>query len=261
MKKELLEYLVRACAKEVITQLNEGNREYFFRSKGRPSPILGRAFVNESDDIKGAAAPPADGQGTADQPPIPNSEPPIQKEPSQVETPPETKPLKGINIVNPRDKSKIDSIQITGKDDASIERVLHRKAASVAGPKVKISLGALRAVKSALSNPSVPLFLYIGKFDPESDELFLMAEHSLQVAKDSSVSQDELSSAIPGTYWATDIASPEDYDPEKTGANYAMKQAGYSDRSQVEPEMDIPDINESLRPAIKALVNEILNRK
>lgn len=50
MKKELLEHLIRHCIREVITQMNE------------------------TDDIKGAAAPPADGQGTADQPAVPKQE-------------------------------------------------------------------------------------------------------------------------------------------------------------------------------------------
>ena len=48
MKQELLEYLVRSCVREVLKQkLNES-----------------------SDEMKGAAAPPGDGLGTADQPPI-----------------------------------------------------------------------------------------------------------------------------------------------------------------------------------------------
>lgn len=260
MKKELLEYLVRACAKEVIQQLDEN----FYRSNGRPSPILSRAFVNEADDeTKGAAAPPADGQGTADQPPVPKAaKEPKSQEPSQPETPKEPKSFKGINLVNPRDKSKIDRIELSG-DAASIERVLHRKASSVAGSKVKISIGAMRAIDNALKNPSIPLFLYIGKFDPESEELFVMADNSLQIAKDSSVSQDELSSGLPGTFQATDIADPKDYDPDQMGAAYAQKQAGYSDRSQIEPEIEFGDnsFGESIRPAIKALVNEILNRK
>lgn len=51
MKQELLEHLIRHCIREVISQMNEA-----------------------SDEIKGAAAPPADGQGTADQPAIPKQE-------------------------------------------------------------------------------------------------------------------------------------------------------------------------------------------
>lgn len=49
MKKKLLEHLVRNCTKEVLDQIQ---------------------FLNE-EETKGAAAPPADGLGTADQPPIP----------------------------------------------------------------------------------------------------------------------------------------------------------------------------------------------
>lgn len=46
MKQELLEHLVRLCVREVIDQV---------------------------DETKGAPAPPADGQGTADQPGIPKN--------------------------------------------------------------------------------------------------------------------------------------------------------------------------------------------
>lgn len=51
MKQELLEYLVRSCAREVLKQINENNGEF-----------------------RGAAAPPADGQGTADAPALPKED-------------------------------------------------------------------------------------------------------------------------------------------------------------------------------------------
>lgn len=124
MKQELLEYLVRACSREVLRQLNEGpetiaqmhggsvvNQNEFYTDKhgtwcgqcggsanskvlknnpltyaytcgnercvNHTYPPNQTAFnaqqTNEGDPaIKGASAPPADGQGTADQPPIPN---------------------------------------------------------------------------------------------------------------------------------------------------------------------------------------------
>ena len=48
MKQELMENLIRYCAREVLAQIREN-----------------------SGETKGAPAPPADGLGTAEQPPIP----------------------------------------------------------------------------------------------------------------------------------------------------------------------------------------------
>jgi hypothetical protein len=63
VKTELMEYLVRRCVQEVLSQ------------------------VYETSD-KGALAPPADGQGTADQPAIPKRKDTRPEPPSGKETPP-----------------------------------------------------------------------------------------------------------------------------------------------------------------------------
>jgi hypothetical protein len=63
VKTELMEYLVRRCVQEVLSQVYEGE------------------FV-------GAPAPPADGQGTADQPAIPKRKDTRPQEPSGKQTPP-----------------------------------------------------------------------------------------------------------------------------------------------------------------------------
>lgn len=222
MKPELLEFLIRECAREVLTQINEGDQ-----------------------DIKGAAAPPADGQGTADQPAIPNEEPKIPEKPQQPETPP-APALKGMVFVNPKDKSKLQKVDIKSGDDATIERSLHALASRSAGAKVKISLSAMRAVKNAISNPNAALYLYVGQYDPQSEELFLMADNSLQVAKDASVAPEEMSTMsapVSTTAFNAMAASPGEF------ANHLANQ-GYTQPTAV---------TEELRKAIKAMVEKIMD--
>ena len=300
MKPVLLEYLIRACTRELLKQLNEGdeadamsdqdqelqadkeeseqdriakakkkrggyrnsgltkkqlNKDPFYRAGGGP--------INEDETI-GAPAPPAAGQGTADQPPIPKNN--AQTLDPAIPTPttpllPKVKPEKGINIINPQDKSKVDKVEITSKDDASIERLLYRKAASVAGPKVKVAISTMRAIKAAQSTPNVPLYLYIGQYDPQSEELFLMADHSREVANEFSVDPTSLTAAEPASYQATDFTSPDGYDPETMGTDYTVRQPGFTDRSRSEPEVDNPDIDENIRKIIKKMVSETLDLK
>lgn len=240
MKPQLLEYLVRACTREVLKQLNE------------------------EAETKGAPAPPADGQGTADQPPVPKAEPAAaqpEAKPSQPETP-KLKPIKGINVVNPREKSEIKPLDFRGKKDpASIERTLYSRASAMAGSKVKVALSTIRAVTKALENPNTPLFLYIGQYDPQSDELYLMADSSIDVAKDASVNPEELAAGELSTYHSTDPADPAEYDPETMGAAYVQKSPGFNDRSQHEPEVEFGDnsMDEQIRKLIKKMVNETLD--
>lgn len=228
MKQELLEYIIRACAKEVLGQLNE-----------------------EEDPTKGAPAPPAAGQGTADQPPIPKDEKPADTEPEKPETPeaPPSPELKGIVMVNPRDKSKLQKVDLKAGDDASLERGLHRIAAGAAGSRVKTALSTTRMVKDAVRNPNSSVYLYIGKYDPQSDELFLMADKSLQVAKDSSVPPAEYSygvSAIaPGTFNPS-VASDTEFAHHLSNQGQVPVQ---------EP------VDESLKNMIKRMVNELLDTK
>jgi hypothetical protein len=254
MKPELLEYLVRTCTREVLKQVNEDKEGYFFRVKGRPAPILSRAFVNEEEETKGAPAPPADGQGTADQPAVPKNEPQTLNDPkadadAAAAKKPEPKPkqVKGINIVNPRDKSKLQQVALKSKDDASIERELHRLGSSLAGSKVKVAISTMRAVKSA--NPNTPLFLYIGKYDPQSDELFVLADNSLQVAKDSSAEPESLTAAQP------DYTAPVPFNPTMATANDFGQRMANAGQTVPQP------IDETIHKLVKQMVNSILDSK
>jgi len=58
MKQELLENLIRYCIREVRSKLK----------------------IDTGNDIRGAAAPPADGQGTGDQPAIPKDKETIDED-------------------------------------------------------------------------------------------------------------------------------------------------------------------------------------
>lgn len=226
MKQELLEYIIRACAKEVLAQVNEGDPE-----------------------IKGAAAPPADGQGTADQPEIPNTKEPVSKDLEQPETPdvPVSPELKGVVLISPRDKSKLQKVSLKGADDASLERELHKLAAQAAGSRVKTALSTTRLVRDAVRNPNTSVYLYIGKYDPQSNELFLMADKSLQVAKDSSVDPTEISSGV--TPMAAGAFAPS------LSTNVDAHLAGGGRTPTREP------VNEDLKAAIKQMVNELLDSK
>lgn len=227
MKQELLEYIIRACAKEVLTQLNE------------------------EEDTKGAPAPPAAGQGTADQPPIPKDKKPVDTEPEKPETPdaPPAPELKGIVMVSPRDKSKLQKIDLKAGDDANLERSLHRIAANAAGSKVKTALSTTRMVKDVVRNPDTSVYLYIGKYDPQSDELFLMADKSLQVAKDASVPSTEFSSG------ASSIA-PGTFNPSLASDTEFAQHLSNQGQVPVEEPVD-----EDLKNIIKSLVNELLDSK
>jgi hypothetical protein len=207
--------------------------------------------VNEADDeFKGAAAPPADGQGTADQPAIPQKNP-TQEPPSAPETPeaPPAPDMKGVVFVNPKDKAKLIKVPIQAQDDAGIERSLHQQAARLAGSRVKVALSTSRMVKDILRNPNTTVYLYLGKYDPESDEIFLMADKSLQIAKDSSVSSGELTGA-PITNLAPSIFNPLTAEPGE-----------YAHQLSSQGKVPSTSIDENLQKIIKKIVNEILDNR
>ena len=231
MKQELLENLIRLCVRQVLENINEVDDE----------------------ETKGASAPPADGQGTADQPPIPKDKSGENSpETSGKETPdvPISADLRGNILINPRDKSKLVTVPLKStSDDATMERTLYRLAATVAGSRVKVALATLRMVKDTIRNPNSTSYLYFGKYDPNSDEIFLMADKSLQVAKDSSVTPADLtgtpvSQIAPSTFQAS-TATPDDL------VQY-MTQRGQT---------PVRGIDEQLGKIVKKIVNEIIMRK
>lgn len=281
MKPELFEHLVRLCAREVLEQINEndepicsacqgsgegqhdgskcstcggsGRKNYKKKLTKRNDPDYDYDLddpLKEGDpEIKGAAAPPADGQGTADTAEIPNEEPEIPEKPTEPETPPPSSDLKGIVIVNPRDKAKLDKVNIQGKDDGSIERELHKVGAIRAGSRVKVAISTVRSVKDAMRNPNSATYLYLGKYDPNSDEIFLMADKSLQVAKDASIDAAEL------TVSPISPASTPEFNPMSANADE------FAGRMQRQGQSPVHGMDENLKKIIKKMVNECLDRK
>lgn len=267
MKPELLEYLIRQCVREVIKQKDKFSLsrcpECGCSTEETSTGIKCKSCeweeksINELDEMDnetlGSPVPQESGQGTADEPKIPKDKTSISTQPSEPETPPEN--LKGIILVNPRDKAKLKKVVLTPGDDAKIERALHLLNTREAGNNVKTSISSMRLVKDALKNPNSSLYLYFGKYDPVSDEIFLMADKSLQVAKDSSVPPTELSVISSPTYSATDISSPENY--EEFPNKFAQQTPAYSDRARGSEN----DIDEDLKHIIKKMINEVLNTK
>lgn len=152
-------------------------------------------------DTDPSAEPPVSAQSPA-QPSAP-TEPPAQpstpaptapaaaeKPEEPAEPPPPAK--KGALVINPKDKSKLQPITWQAKDEASIERTLHQVAASIAGSRTKVSIIAKRLAREIVNNPNTSAYFYFGKMDPESDEIFLMADKSLQIAKEDSVQPSEI---------------------------------------------------------------------
>jgi hypothetical protein len=180
MKKELLEIIIRECVKEVL-----------------------EAFPQEPETI-GAPAPPAAGQGTADQPPIPQAQP----EPQAAQAAPISPSARGVLFLDPKRPGKPLPLKLSGvvQEPAKLERELYRIAAKSGGPRLKVSSAALREVPKTLANPQAALFLYIGKQNPDDPdtELYLLPAKTLQQATDSSVP-----AGVSAEHPTTAIASPD----------------------------------------------------
>jgi hypothetical protein len=153
MKKELLEQIIRQCVKEVLEIV----------------PVVGE--LHEADTV-GAPAPPAGGQGIGQTIPIPDEEEPL------------VGATRGVFFVNPKNPTgKPEPQKVKNLPDAQLERELYKLASRVAGPRVRIAANTLRSIKNYLQNPNLLVFLYIGKQDPDSDELYLLADKTLQGAR------------------------------------------------------------------------------
>ena len=241
MKKQLLEYLVRRCVREVISQTNQHTI-----TEGKNKKLRIR---EEEDPTKGAPAPPESGQGTADQPEIPKEKDTTPEPASQPQTP--STNLKGAVLVDPRDKAKLIKVPVQSNNDAKLERILYNQAAKYAGPKVKVSLSAIRMAKNIATNPNTTTYFYIGKYDPSSDEVFLMADNSLQVAKDSSISSGETS--------GNSQVAPTTFDPLSADSDEFSQRL--ASQGKVNPEMpeQEPDANDQIDERLKKMIHKVIN--
>jgi hypothetical protein len=101
--------------------------------------------------------------------------------------------------------------------------------------------------RESVANPNASVYFYFGKTDPESEEVFLMADKSIQIAKDDSVQ--------PGDLTGTPVSTPP---PEHL--NYGtMSDQEYTDymntRNLPKPRYGI---DEDAKRLIKKAVNQIL---
>lgn len=214
----------------------------------------------------------------ASAPAVDPSDPPAPATPAPPTTPgdqaapptepaPAEKPMripKGASFINPKDKSQLDPIRWMGRDEGSIERTLHQWAVKHGGPRTKVSLGAKRLGRESAANPTLPIHFYLGKMDPESDEVFLMADKNLQIAKDDSIQ--------PGDLTGTPVIGPTHnypvYGQEDDLGRDTSPDSKYSDwmtRGKITPTatprygIDEPELNESAAKLIKKVVNKILD--
>ena len=186
------------------------------------------------------------------EPSAPPAEEPSQQPKKEPEAPGEPqKTVNGAVLINPRDKSKEESINyLQGQSDANIERYLHQIAVKNAGSHAKVSIGAKRLAREVSHNPSTPAFFYFGKMDPESDEVFLMADKSRQIAKDESVQPSEITgpsiTTLPPSYKSFGAMNDDEYEHYMKGRRFATPRYG---------------IDEGAKKIIKSVVNRILDGK
>jgi hypothetical protein len=260
MRTELLEALVQQCVREVLDQIGEEANASKIKSSGigkddnkQPAKqkVIVKPFIkgkkkkvnikklNEEEEPKD----PSKGPEAA----APSSPKPAKPEEPKPEEPAQRIP-KGASVLNPKDKSKLQPIRWQGRDESSIERTLHQVAVSIAGSRTKVSLGAKRLAREVVANPSATAFFYFGKTDPESEEVFLMADRSLQIAKDDSVQPGDLTrtpvSTIPPGYLNYGSMNDDEY------TNYM------NTRDQAKPRYGI---DEGAKGLIKKMVNQILD--
>lgn len=137
MKKELLEYIIRECVKEILEAADE-------------------------PELQGAPAPPAGDQGTADQPTVTSPEEPN----AQITMTPD----RGVVLIDPKNPQKKEYIQnyLQGKTGSSLERQLYQIAARKMGSTVQITPQTLRDVPKVLAGNIPVTYLYLGAKGPEN---------------------------------------------------------------------------------------------
>ena len=259
---KLLEYLVKQCTKEVLDQITEGKKLdiKFAKEKKKEIPVKVKVPVDfknkkftpkikklsESDEPEGMPTPQSSALSVRPSQSVTPNEPDAADEPDMEEPTPKSGPV----LINPRDKSQLQPVKFAGRDEASIERSLHQLAAGIAGPKVKISLGAKRMAREAASNPNAQIFFYLGKMDPESEEIFLMADKSMQIAKDDSI----LPTDIQGS--ASFTTTPATHDIDQMDDREFRAYKGQTIRGK-----DRHGLDEQTHSMIKKAILQILDRK
>jgi len=276
IKKQLLESLIRVCAKEVLSQLNEAKKKSK-KCKCGKELILGTTeckecmeeagltseaqlkkgetiadtsdkrhtgidkMTNDENDPTTPEIKEEDSEtvgaaqaGSGDSVDIETDTPKIDTEPTEKETPTKKEKLKGIVLLTP--EGELRSVPFRQwADDASIERTLFRVGSSIGGKKVKIAISTMNKVRKGMSDKT-PTYVFLGKYDPNGEELFVMADRDLnsakeQAAKPEEISGDESSEINPDNQFITHAADDEQWGKHLSGAD--------------KPHNEIPDDNES----------------
>jgi len=220
-----------------------------------------KCTCNPKDKVKESDEPSSKPTPQVSSPSLPSGQPPTSDEPEAPESPdasePEPEeipqPTTGPVLINPKDKSKLQPIKFPGRDDSTIERTLYDMAVRIAGSKVKVSLGAKRLAREAASNPNAKIFFYLGKMDPESEEIFVMADKSLQIAKNESIQPSE----IQGIPSFDKTPSYHDIDGMRDSDLFAYR----ADKIRGKPRYDTGGLTEETHQMIKKAINKILDRK
>ncbi len=215
MKKELLEYLIRVCVREVLDQSGKNekkpaNLSSFHKdeqgvwckecgSSGKVIKYMGeRVYIcinnkcksshprlDEVDepDKKGIPDSPEGGLGTGGNLDIPKDtgpEKPAEPEASKAA------PTNGIYFINPKDKTRFTKMEVSFKDtDRTIEQKLHSIGVKTMGGKqIFIPSRTMNAIKKIAGITSATLFLYLKKYTPESGEIYLESDASTQAIED-----------------------------------------------------------------------------
>lgn len=251
------------------SKINEEEQDQEKKPDAEPSDPTSQPEPPQGEEPAGndptAAEPAASPSGEPEQSPDAGQKPEPDDEPV-------TASVKGAVMVDPKDKSRLDPkplASLKGQSDNNIERILHRIATSTAGSKAKVSIGAKRMAREFAKNPNLTVYFYFGKMDPESDEIFLMADKSLNIAKDDSVSPAEIS-GVPVTNQPAASYSARAWDEPEGEINPDSKYADWMTRGKrtivAKPRHGYDDhdpqgLSEGAKSMIKGIVNQILDGK
>jgi hypothetical protein len=261
IQKQLLESLIRVCAKEVLAQLNEGKKKSKKRKvvkeielpdeeesdepneeedKNDICPTCNGSGEGMADglscsDCKGSGSTHSKNKHDDDEPDggfvnrdrgedearnwggideedsetvgasstgsgesvdIETERPEIDSEPSEKETPKKKEKLQGIVLLTPSGELRQVPFR-QWADESSIERTLHKVGASIGGNKVKIAISTMKKVRVGMSDKT-PTYIFLGKYDPNGEELFVMADRDLNSAKEQAVKPEDISGEASG---------------------------------------------------------------
>jgi hypothetical protein len=133
----------------------------------------------DEEDSNTVGAPQS---GSGESVDIETERPEVDSEPSEKETPQKKEKLQGLVLLSPDGSTRNIPIRMF-PSESDIEKTLHRIGANLAGNKVKVSLAALRTIKTNLKSGK-PIYCYLGTLSDEAEELFVFANTNLNAAKE-----------------------------------------------------------------------------